>query len=410
MPLSRRRLLLYTACLAAVRVTGSFALQAQMLSRPGWRGTNITPEAWWKHAAFVRLDAETTFADAATELPWMSDVSADSMVLPDLLPTAEIAAGTPPLPFAPRFGTEDELDALMREASARHMHVLLQAPVHRLVANQGEVRFWMNRGIAGFDVGTVGAADMDGLRQLRSALDKFPGQRILMARVTANGSGTADAPAASAHTKHGGAAGSASSSGGHDPVTLHIVSAADVESGKLGRSATTSIAPLLVEIAADVATPAAAKEAVDPAVLLPGSLPGLRSLLPLLLASGTPILDSSLIRTPEQRAAIQQVLALRNSHVALRNGTSTPLATQTQGLRAWLISGRERAGKSSLLLAVNEGTVVATLHMSDAIKHAGIRGTYLRPILRSDGAMGSVNLENGQLPPGAAILAEIHGD
>jgi hypothetical protein len=410
MPYSRRRLLLHTACLAAVRLTGSFALQAQMLSRPGWRGTNITPEAWWKHAAFVRLDAQTTFADAATAIPWMSDVGADSMVLPDLLPATETAPTT--LPFAARFGTEDELDALVRETSARHMHVLLQAPVHRLVANQGEVRFWMNRGIAGFDVGTVGAADMDGLRQLRSALDKFPGQRILMARVTANGSAAADAAvansAAGTRTKHGSAAGSAGISIGHDPVTLHIVSAADVESGKLSRSAST--APLLVEIVADATTPAAAAPSVDPAVLLPGSVPGLRSLLPLLLTSGTPIFDSGLLRTPEQRAAIQQVLALRNSHAALRNGTSAPLPTQTPSLRAWLISGRERTGKSSLLLAVNDGTVTATLQMSDAIKHAGIRGTYLRPILRSDGAMGSVNLESGQLPPGAAILAEIHGD
>ena len=151
---------------------------AQMLSRPGWRGTGLTPEAWWQHAILVRLPAATTFATANAMLDAVIEVGADSILLPDPAP----ATGSP-MPFAEHFGTEEDLDALLRETTARRMHVLFTASVSRLAANPAEVRFWMNRGIGGFDAGTITAVDTGSLSLLRASLHRSAGQRVVMAKL-----------------------------------------------------------------------------------------------------------------------------------------------------------------------------------------------------------------------------------
>ena len=119
-----------------------------------------------------------------------------------------------PRPFDPRFGSEDDLDALLREASARRMHVLVSIPVARLSAGDGEVRFWMSRGIAGLDVGTVSTGDLAVLRGVRSAMTRFPGERALIAHAPLD-------PAAVKDTMR------------RDPITLHSIAA-----GGAGRTVT----------------------------------------------------------------------------------------------------------------------------------------------------------------------------
>ncbi len=160
-------------CFAAL--TLATAARAQTLAHPGWRGNGIAAEAWWKHTAIVRLPPETTFAQAGAAMDAMSQAGMDTLLLPDLQPAPGAA-----LPFDERFGSEDDLDALLGEASARRMHVLLSAPLLRLGGNSGEVRFWLTRGIAGFDVGPVRPADADTLYLLRGAMDRFPVQRLLL--------------------------------------------------------------------------------------------------------------------------------------------------------------------------------------------------------------------------------------
>ena len=162
--------------LCAALVLCTVPMRPQTLAHPGWRGNGITPQAWWKHASFVRMSPDTTFAEAAHTLDAMSEAGVDSMILPDLQPAADST-----MPFQERFGTEEDLDALLREASARHVHVLIAVPVARLSAGGAEVRFWMSRGIAGMDAGSVSAGDVSVLRGVRSAMTQFPGDRILLA-------------------------------------------------------------------------------------------------------------------------------------------------------------------------------------------------------------------------------------
>lgn len=153
---------------------------AQTLAHPGWRGNGIAAERWWQQASIVALPADTTFAGATAALDSISTAGMDTLLLPDLQPSANGA-----LPFAQRFGSADDLDTLLREASARRMHVLLAAPLLRLANSEGELRFWLTRGIAGFQVGPLRAADVDTLHLLRSAMDRSPGERLLLVSLDA---------------------------------------------------------------------------------------------------------------------------------------------------------------------------------------------------------------------------------
>jgi hypothetical protein len=388
MSFSRRRLL------SGMFLGGAWAAaRAQQLAHAGWRGNSIAPEAWWKHAAFVRFHGDIPFAEVAKGIENMSAVSADSILLPDLKPPADAS-----LPFDPSFGSEQDLDELLREASARRMHVLVRMPLQRTQGERGagEVRFWLSRGVAGFDLGTITPAEMDAARLLRGSIDRFPGQRILIARTP----GAAET--ASSASRRGTSRYAAASR--RDPITLHLVSAQDVEAGAAAMDTATQV----VEITKQGAPSAVSEN--DPGALLPSSVPALRSLLPLLLSAGAPVLDSELLTTAADRSAVQQVLTLRSTHAVLRSGVASVLATGNPGLQAWLLRDRQRSARGSLLLVTNNSEGAVTLHLSQALAAQGMRGAYLRPLLRGDGGMGAVNLETGALPAGAALLAEIRSD
>jgi hypothetical protein len=182
-----------------------------------------------------------------------------------------------------------------------------------------------------------------------------------------------------------------------DPITLHILSPEDAASGVRRAGEVTA-----VEIAALPENAAATKSVAED---LPNALQQLRSLFPLMLASGSPILDSRMLASDASRDAVKQVLAFRNAHAAIRNGSITVIATAQASLRAWLL--KAKAGRESLLLVENNGDQPATLHLTAALAANGFRNVYLRPLLRSDHGMGAVNVEAGTLPAASAIVAEI---
>jgi hypothetical protein len=364
------------------------------MAHAGWRGNGFAPEDWWKQSIFVRFHEDTTFAEVAKGFEPMSAISADSILLPDLEPSADAS-----LPFASRFGSEEDLDALLREASARRMHVLLRIPLARTQGDRGaaEVRFWLNRGIVGFDLGTVASEEMDAVRTLRGTMDRSPGQRILVARTPSTGDVAFAVPRNPASRK--------ASAPPRDPITLHLVSVQDVEAGS---SASAGTALQAVEITLPGSSSAVA--AAGAGALLPGAIPSLRNLLPLLLSSGAPVLDIGLLTSASARSAVQQVLTLRSTHEVLRSGMATVLPTGNAGMRAWLLRDRQRGVRGSLLLVDNRTEAPVTLHLAQAVAAQGLRGAYLRPLLRADGGMGAVNLESGTLPANAALLAEVRSD
>ena len=307
----------------------------------------------------------------------LSDAAADSVLLPDLQPSDTA-------PFAESFGTENDLDELLREVSARRMHLLLRMPVERAVRKPDEVRYWMNRGVSGFDLGTVSAADMDAVHALRASLDRLPGMRILMAHTPSS-----DASAVATGKRRVVQ---------RDAITLHLVGPQDMAAGDaLPHGA----------LAAEVAMlPTQFPGAENAADQLPGAVPYLSSLLPLLVVGGVPVFESEFLHAEATRSSLQQVLSFRNSHAELRSGSVKKVAVDASSLTAWLLRGRN--ARVPLLAVANYGKETVTLHMTAALVALGVRANYLRPLLRSDGGMGAVNPEEGTLPANAALLAEVH--
>ena len=333
-------------------------LPAQELAHPGWRGNAIAPQLWWKHARFVEFDPQDTLAGITKSLDLVSGVGADSILLPAI---GSAGAGTSPID--PRFGTENDLETLLSEAGARHMHVILQASLSSLTGSSGTaaVRFWMNNGIAGFDLGTIAddAQTHASLAQLHSQIAAFPGSRILMGTVASV------------------------AKGGSDPLAIHIVRPG------------VSSAPASGVTAVEVSAPGPQKDALADA-------------LTLLFATGQPILDAHMLTDTTAMKALREVLALRSSNPAFQSGDAMEIPLGVNGATAWLCrpSHPSRATPPMLVL-VNRTDQKVPVAIEQQVRKAGVRATFVRAELRTDGGMGSIDLEHGTLAPHSAVVGEL---
>ncbi len=160
---------------------------AQTLARPGWAGSAMTVDPWWRNAVFYRIAPEH-FQDSdgdgvgdlrgiAARLDYLQALGVDAVVLQ--------------LPF-----DEDGFDDLLAEASRRHVRLVVELdgnagaavagsgdlPSQRL---QGQARHWLARGAGGILLpGKAGTpAEDEELRQgVRRVAAQFPGERVVIAR------------------------------------------------------------------------------------------------------------------------------------------------------------------------------------------------------------------------------------
>src|SRR5271170_7914715 len=180
MPTPRR---LFTLCLACAFVLSSSALP-QTLARPGWVGSGITTDLWWKHAVVYEVNPTTfdptngsALHGVTQHLDYIHSLGTDAVLLTPIQPDATHAQA---IDLA--IGTLDDLDDLIHEASRRNMRVLLDLDPAIPAADLPNVaRFWLNRGIAGFHVtGTTDVAHAQA-STLRKATGSYLGQRIVIA-------------------------------------------------------------------------------------------------------------------------------------------------------------------------------------------------------------------------------------
>ena len=182
MPTPRR---LFTLCLACAFVLSSSAAP-QTLARPGWVGSGITTDLWWKHAVVYQINPASfdptngsALHGVTQHLDYIHSLGTDAVLLTPIQPDATHAQE-----IDPTIGTLDDLDDLIHEASRRNMRVLLDLDPAIPAADLPNVaRFWLNRGIAGFHV--TGATDIARAQAatLRRATSSYLGQRIVIADV-----------------------------------------------------------------------------------------------------------------------------------------------------------------------------------------------------------------------------------
>ena len=174
---------LLTLCLASAL---SFSASAQMLARPGWAGSGISTDLWWKHAVVYEVNpinfsptGGSGLHGLAQHLDYIQSLSVDAVLLTPIQPDATHAQS-----IDPAYGTLDDLDNLIHEASRRNLRVLLDLDPHIPAADLPNVaRFWLNRGIAGFHVAGATPEAHAQAAELRKATSTYMGQRILIGDV-----------------------------------------------------------------------------------------------------------------------------------------------------------------------------------------------------------------------------------
>jgi hypothetical protein len=123
MPTPRR---LLTLCLACASVLPSSAVP-QTLARPGWVGSGITTDLWWKHAVVYQVNPAnfdpnngSSLHGVTQHLDYIRSLGTDALLLTPIQPDLTHAQT-----IDPTLGTLDDLDDLIHEASRRNMRVLL---------------------------------------------------------------------------------------------------------------------------------------------------------------------------------------------------------------------------------------------------------------------------------------------
>jgi hypothetical protein len=185
--LSTPRLLLALSLACSVTSLGpSSSLEAQILARPGWAGSGISTDVWWKHPVVYQVNP-INFSPAggsglhgvAQHLDYIRSLGADAVLLTPIQPDAAHAQA-----IDPAYGTLDDLDDLIHEGSRSNIRILLDLDPHIPAADLPNVaRFWLNRGIAGFHVSGTSAESYAQAAELRKATNSYLGQRILVGDV-----------------------------------------------------------------------------------------------------------------------------------------------------------------------------------------------------------------------------------
>jgi glycosidase len=184
----------------AVSLLAAAPAAGQTLARPGWVGSGLNTEAWWKHLVIYEIDTRNfqaansdgtgTLKGITQRLDYIRSLGVDAILLDSLAPNPDATgASTPQLvaPIDPALGTPDDFDQLSLEASRRGLRILLNLPQPDLAT----ARFWLNRGVAGFRILPASAPTAPpslpaSLQELHKLLASAIGQRILIANPDAH--------------------------------------------------------------------------------------------------------------------------------------------------------------------------------------------------------------------------------
>lgn len=164
--------------LALLLAFGTLPGRPQVLARPGWAGSGVAPEAWWRRAVFYRLDP-ARFQDSD------ADGKGDLQGLIDRLDYIQ-SLGVDALLLDGTLNAPGDLGDVVRAASQRQLRVLMRLPAQTAAASRPDtlhtVQTWMGEGIAGiWAPRDPSEKDYPGLlTALGSILHNYAGERVLL--------------------------------------------------------------------------------------------------------------------------------------------------------------------------------------------------------------------------------------
>jgi hypothetical protein len=173
----RRLLPLLLAC------TLSSFVSAQTLARPGWAGSGMNADPWWKHAVVYHVNpADFSPSDGSAlrgitqRLDYLHSLGVDAILLTPIQPDPTQAQA-----IDPALGTLEDLDDLIHQASRHNIRILLDLAPGSSDNLTLVARFWLNRGVAGLHLAAPASAQTSlQLTELRKASATYLGQRIIL--------------------------------------------------------------------------------------------------------------------------------------------------------------------------------------------------------------------------------------
>jgi alpha-glucosidase len=183
---------------------------AQTLARPGWAGSGLNTDPWWRQAVFyqvssspanppggspaeqLQLQQSADLKSIAARLDALHNLGVDALVVP-----------MPPLPTSLDSGPAlDDFDELIHQASRRGIRVLVTLPAPSILSAPSDLapiaRFWLSRGVAGFRLVTPPESSPQDsqsiLQSLRRITNSAVGQRIVLSDLNPTATATSVAP------------------------------------------------------------------------------------------------------------------------------------------------------------------------------------------------------------------------
>jgi len=160
---------------------------AQTLARPGWAGSGVAIEPWWRRAVFYRIDpanfqdsdgdGKGDLAGITQRLGYLQSLGVDAIVL--RLPSSSASAEI-----------QSSFENLARAAGEHKLRVMVELDASTNNTDEtllSAARFWLNQGAAGIDLdsNTLAATGDEHaaavVHSIRTLVNGFPGGRILIA-------------------------------------------------------------------------------------------------------------------------------------------------------------------------------------------------------------------------------------
>ncbi len=426
--------------LCGAAIGGSWSvMSAQTLARPGWAGSGMTVDRWWKHAVVVEVDlpdgaaerSATTLQRTAEHLDEMRGSGVDAVLLRGLGGHAPMAAGAAvqgstavsaaavdrPDVSAAAVDVSAALDELVSQSGRRGIRVLVEVrgdlPAAELAST---ARMWLNHGVAGVEVVGGGA---EAVRAVRGAMRGVRGDRLLVrSDVDAPaGAKAADGaaelrlvpitgvgvPPDAASVRSSVESASANGRGGGVLLDAGDTARDTAEMARVRAAVTLLSVPgaaLLDQssLGVDLSAAEAASSADPNAGSGAGSGAGTGAGVASRLTQTRPTDEHSVA------AQTRQMIGLHHDRAAFLTGTTTVLDHDAAGAAVWL---RRGAGGNVLAVVGNLAGQPLRLSLADDVARLRLRGTFLKTISRSDNGLGAMPLDAVTVPAYGVYVGEL---
>ena len=442
--------------LAALLLALALPAAAQTLARPGWAGSGLNNDPWWRQAVFyqvsatpanppggspaeqLRLQQSADFKSIAARLDALHSLGVNALIV--LAPA--LPASLAPAPAL------DDFDELIHQASRRGIRVLVTLSAPSASADLAPTaRFWLSRGVAGFRLVTppsTSPQDSQSIVQsLRRTTNGAVGQRIVLSDFNPNPTATPVSPPAARQPSRRATARRSNRPSDSASAQLQI----GPQLSQLDLPDAENIRPLLVKsllipnilldfyprespptepdpypalaraISAILLTThsAALIEAGPGLVLQPDAPPAPEAAPPpapvRTLAVNRPAVTPlpPAPSTPTLADWIGKLSALHHGNATVRYGSVTLLDFDAQNALVWVIRPAANSGPAPpVVVTCNLSSSPLRLSLASAIHSLNLRGSFLLTLLRSDQAMGPQGLDSVALPPFAVYIGELH--